>query len=159
MPRQTASELVEELRQFTAGRWVGEPPDVQRLRSFSLPPMGNLPCVLYCNFDLFWAGEQLQVCRQAALEGDLRLPELTEVSALLLDRIAARTAKWEMTETVALLQRAAGVLRDWRPDTAQEFAVVIEHLMMAIDRIQAAVDAIIPWNDLDKAVRLRASLA
>lgn len=159
MARQSASELVEELRRFTAERWVGEPPDVQRLRSFSLPPMGNLPCVLYCNFDLFWAGEQLQVCRQAALEGDLRLPELTEVSALLLDRIAARTAKWEMTETVALMRRAAEVLRDWRPDTAQELAVVLEHLMMALDRIQAAVDAIIPWNELDAGVRLRPSLA
>ena len=154
--RQVAG-LVDELREFTGRRWLGEPPDVQRLRTFSLPPMGNLPCVLYCNFDLFWAGEQLQVCRQAALAGDLRLPELTEVSALLLERMAARTAKWEMAETVALLRRAASVLREWRPDSAQEFAVVIEHLMMAIDRIQAAVDAIIPWNELDKAVRLRAS--
>jgi len=36
-----------------------------------------------------------------------------------------------------------------------EFSVVIEHLMMAIDRVQAAVDAIIPWNELDGAVRLR----
>jgi hypothetical protein len=159
MARQTAADLVEELRRFTAEQWVGEPADVTRLRSFSLPPMGNLPCVLYCNFDLFWAGEQLQVCRQAALEGDLRLPELTEVSALLLERIAARTAKWEMTETVALIRRAAEVLRDWRPDTAQEFAVVIEHLLMALNRIQAAVDAIVPWNELDRAVRLRGSLA
>ena len=158
MVRGSAAELVEELRRFTAERWVGEPADVQRLRSFSLPPMGNLPCVLYCNFDLFWAGEQLQVCRQAALAGDLRLPELTSVSALLLERIAARTAKWEMAETVALLVRAAEVLRDWRPDTAQEFAVVIEHLMMAVDRIQAAVDAIIPWNELDRGVTLRRAL-
>jgi hypothetical protein len=158
MARQSVAELVEELRRFTAERWMGEPPDVTSLRSFSLPPMGNLPCVLYCNFDLFWAGEQLQVCRQAALEGDLRLPELTEVSALLLERIAARTAKWEMTETVALIRRSAEVLRDWRPDTTQEFAVVIEHLMMAIDRIQAAVDAIVPWNELDRAVSLRGSL-
>jgi hypothetical protein len=158
MARQSAAELVEELRRFTAEQWVGEPPDVTRLRAFSLPPMGNLPCVLYCNFDLFWAGEQLQVCRQAALQGDLRLPELTEVSALLLERIAARTAKWEMSETVALIRRAAEVLRDWRPDTAQEFAVVIEHLLMAINRIQAAVDAIVPWNELDRAVSLRSSL-
>jgi hypothetical protein len=157
MGRETAAELVAELRRFTAEQWVGEPADVVRLRSFSLPPMGNLPCVLYCNFDLFWAGEQLQVCRQAALAGDLRLPELTEVSALLLERIAARADKWELTETVALIRRAAEVLRDWRPDSAEEFAVVIEHLMMAIDRIQAAVDAIIPWNELDRAVRLRAS--
>lgn len=152
--RQVAG-LVDELREFTGRRWLGEPPDVQRLRTFSLPPMGNLPCVVYCNFDLFWAGEQLQVCRQAALAGDLRLPELAEVSALLLERTAARTAKWEMAETVELLRRAASVLREWRPDTAQEFAVVIEHLMMAIDRIQAAVDAIIPWNELDRSVRLR----
>lgn len=158
MARQTVTELVDELRQFTAENWVGEPPDVKRLRGFNLPPMGNLPCVVYCNFDLFWAGEQLQVCRQAALAGDLRLPELTEVSALLLDRIAARTAKWEMADTVALMRTAAAALREWRPDSAQEFAVVIEHLMMAIDRIQAAVDAIIPWNDLDKGVRLRGSL-
>lgn len=155
MASRPVAGLVEELREFTGRRWLGEPPDVQRLRAFSLPPMGNLPCVLYCNFDLFWAGEQLQVCRQAALAGDLRLPELAEVSALLLERTAARTAKWEMTETVALLRRAASVLRDWRPDSAQEFAVVIEHLMMAIDRIQAAVDAIIPWNELDRSVRLR----
>jgi hypothetical protein len=155
MAYASAAMLVEELREFTVDRWVGEPPDVGRLREFSLPPMGNLPCVLYCNFDLFWAGEQLQVCRQAALAGDLRLPELSEVTALLLERTAARTAKWEMHETVALLGRAAGILRDWRPDTAQEFAVVIEHLMMAIDRIQSAVDAIIPWNELDRAVALR----
>jgi hypothetical protein len=154
---RSAATLVDELREFTVERWIGEPPDVQRLRSFSLPPMGNLPCVLYCNFDLFWAGEQLQVCRQAALAGDLRLPELAEVTGLLLERTAARAAKWEMAETVALLRRAAEILRDWRPDTTQEFAVVVEHLLMAINRIQAAVDAIIPWNELDGAVRLRTS--
>jgi hypothetical protein len=153
----SAAALVEDLRQFTTDRWLGEPPDVTRLRRFSLPPMGNLPCVLYCNFDLFWAGEQLQVCRQAALDGDLRLPELSEVTAMLLERTAARTAKWEMPETVALLRKASGILADWRPDTTQEFVVVLEHLIMAVDRVQAAVDAIIPWNDLDGAVRLRAS--
>lgn len=156
-PYISAAALVEELRKFTAERWIAEPPDVTRLRSFSLPPMGNLPCVLYCNFDLFWAGEQLQVCREAALAGDLRLPELAEVTGLLLERTAARTSKWEMPETVALLRRAAQIMADWRPDTTQEFAVVIEHLMMAIDRVQAAVDAIIPWNELDGAVRLRAT--
>ncbi len=155
MSRSAAAELVEELRAFTAASWLEEPGDVRALRRFSLPPMGNLPCVLYCNFDLFWAGEQLQVCREAALRGDLRLPELTAVSALLLERIAARTSKWGMTETVALLRRAAGVLEQWRPDTTEEFAVVVEHLMIAVDRVQAAVDAIVPWNELDRAVALR----
>jgi hypothetical protein len=150
-----SADLVEELRRFTAERWIGEPPDVARLRSLSLPPMGNLPCVLYCNFDLFWAGEQLQVCRQAALDKDLRLPELAEVSSLLLERVAARTSKWEMPDTVDLLRKAADVLRNWRPEEPEEFAVVIEHLMIAINRVQAAVDAIIPWNELDRAVALR----
>ena len=158
MGRLSGAELVEELRRFTTERWVGEPPDVTRLRSFSLPPMGNLPCVLYCNFDLFWAGEQIQVCRQAALAGDIRLRELAGVSALLLERIAARTGKWEMTETVSLIRRASETLREWRPDSAEEFAVVLEHLMMAVGRVQAAVDAIIPWNELDAAVRLRPAL-
>ncbi len=151
----SAAMLVEELREFTVDRWIGEPPDVAALRRFTLPPMGNLPCVLYCNFDLFWAGEQLQVVRQAALDGDLRLPELCSVTAMLLERTAARTAKWQMPETVQLLRRAASILAEWRPDTSREYAVVIEHLLMALNRIQAAVDAIIPWNDLDGAVRLR----
>lgn len=155
--RDPTAELVEELRRFTAANWAGEPPDVTRLRGFSLPPMGNLPCVLYCNFDLFWAGEQLQVCRQAALAGDVPLPELTTMTALLLERTAARTAKWEMADTVALLRRAAGALRDWRPGSAAEFASVIGELLIAVDRIQAAVDAIVPWNDFDGAVRLRAA--
>jgi hypothetical protein len=153
-----AAELVEELRRFTAERWVEEPPDVQRLRSFSLPPMGNLPCVLYCNFDLFWAGEQLQVCRQAALAGELEPGEAAHVAALLLERTAARAAKWEMVETVALVRRAAAALRGWQPGTPQELAEVVEQLMLALDRIQAAVDAIIPWSDLDRRVELRPRL-
>ena len=49
----SAAMLVEDLREFTVDRWIGEPPDVAALRRFTLPPMGNLPCVLYCNFDLF----------------------------------------------------------------------------------------------------------
>jgi hypothetical protein len=151
-----ATALVEEIRRFTAERWSGEPLDVQRLRSFSLPPMGNLPCVLYCNFDLFWTGEQLQVCRQAALAGELPPRDSAHVAALLLDRVAARAAKWEMAETVALVRRAADVLRAWQPASPQELAAVLEELLVAVDRVQAAVDAIIPWSDLDRSLRLRA---
>jgi hypothetical protein len=157
MASRVATELVDELRRFTAEQWIGEPVDVRRLRSFSLPPMGNLPCVVYCNFDLFWACEQLQVVRNAALAGELAPADLARMASLLLDRTAARTAKWEMTSTVALLRRAAAAFRDWEPESAGELSTVIEHLMMAIDRVQAAVDAIIPWNDLDRGVRLRPS--
>ena len=106
MPYVSAATLVEELREFTTERWLGEPPDVTTLREFSLPPMGNLPCVLYCNFDLFWAGEQLQVVRQAALDGDLRLPELCSVTAMLLERTAAWYVRvlWESEEAANKLR-------------------------------------------------------
>jgi hypothetical protein len=149
-------ELTAELQRFTAERWAGEPPDVQRLRAFSLPPMGNLPCVLYCNFDLFWAGEQLQVCRQAALTGEVPPAELTRMAALLLERTAARTAKWGMTETVALIRQAATAFREWQPASGREVATMIEQLLIALDRIQAAIDAIVPWSDLDRSLQLRA---
>ena len=71
---------------------------------------------------------------------------------------AARALKTRRTDTVALVRRAAEALREWRPDSAEEFAVVVEHLLMALNRIQAAVDAIVPWNELDRAMRLRGSL-
>jgi hypothetical protein len=118
--------------------------------------MGNLPCVLYCNFDLFWAGEQLQVCRQAALTGEVPPAELTRMAALLLERTAARTAKWGMTETVALIRQAATAFREWQPASGREVATMIEQLLIALDRIQAAIDAIVPWSDLDRSLQLRA---
>ena len=74
MADPTAARLIDELRRFTAERWAGEPADVTRLRGFSLPPMGTMPCVLYCNFDLFWAGEQLQVSANT-LHVALAIPE------------------------------------------------------------------------------------
>ena len=126
-----------------------------RLRRFSLPPMGNLPCVLYCNFDLFWAGEQLQVCRLAALDG-----RPAAARAVRGDGHAAAADGRPHRQVGDVRDGGAdaegsSILAEWRPDTTGEFVVVIEHLLMAIDRVQAAVDAIIPWNDLDGAVRLR----
>lgn len=159
MADPTAARLTEELRRFAVEQWAGEPTDVTQLRDFSLPPMGTMPCVLYCNFDLFWAGEQLQVCRGAALRGELPPAAASLACSLLLDRVATRLSKWEMAETVALVRAAADTLRTWRPETAAELAGVTEHLMIALDRIQAAVDAIIPWSDLDTALTLRGPLA
>src|SRR5207244_1761293 len=53
-------ELSQRLAAATRADWASEPADVTRLRSFSRPPMGTMPCVVYANFDLFWAGENLQ---------------------------------------------------------------------------------------------------
>lgn len=157
MAVQGVTELVHAIEAFRAESWSGEPIDVSRLRDFSLPPMGNLPCVIYCNFDLFWAGEQLQVCREAALAEQLDPPVTARAASALLERVAIRTGKWGMVETVGLLNVAAETLRSWEPKSPAEFADVIEQLMLALNRIQAAVDAIIPWSDLDKNLHLRAS--
>ena len=154
-----AAELTAELREFVDTHWAGEPEDVRRLRGFSLPPMGNLPCVLYCNFDLFWACEQLQVVRNAARSGELDPATGAGILALLLERSAARAGKWEMEDTVAMLRRAAQTLRSWTPADAQELVGVCQELMIAVDTVQAKVDALIPWNELDGAVALRGPLA
>ena len=159
MARESAAELVEELRRFTAERWMGEPPDVTRLRSFSLPPMGNLPCVAVLQLRPLLGGRTAAGLPAGGARGR---PAPSGADGGL--RAVARPNRRAYGEVGDGRDRdadpaAADVLRNWRPDTAQEFAVVIEHLMMAIDRIQAAVDAIVPWNELDGALRLRGSLS
>lgn len=41
-----------------------------------------------------------------------------------------------MTDTVSLIRRTAKALRDWRPDPAEEIAVVVEHLLMVRSALQ-----------------------
>lgn len=43
-----------------------------------------------------------------------------------------------MTDTVSLIRRTAKALRDWRPDPAEEIAVVVEHLLMVRSALQVA---------------------
>src|SRR5205814_6894017 len=65
------SALLDRLAAATGAAWPAEPSEITRLRTYGRPPMGTMPCVLYANFDLFWAGENLQVCRALAEEGRL----------------------------------------------------------------------------------------
>ena len=46
-------------------------------------------------------------------------------------------------------------LGEWEPASADELARVVEALMVALGRIQAAIDAIVPWSDLDRVLELR----
>ena len=65
---------------------------------------------------------------------------------LMLDEVNAGLNPTEITEALDIIRKIArqGVT-----------IIVIEHLMMAVDRIQAAIDAIVPWSELDRGVRLR----
>lgn len=151
----TTARVLGELRAFIARCWLHEPADIVQLRTVSRPPMGNLPCCFYANFNLFWAGENLQVCRQLVKEGVLPAQAIGQIAAGLLERHAARLEKWSMTETVALERMLAQYFKGKGPVTNEEFLAVVEHAMIALDRMQSWIDGLLPWSELDAQLALR----
>jgi len=151
----TTARVLGELRVYIARCWLHEPADITQLRSISRPPMGNLPCCFYANFNLFWAGENLQVCRQLVKDGELPVQVVCQTIAGLLERHAARLEKWSMTETVALERMLAQYFKGNGPASSEEFLAVLEHTLIALDRVQSWIDGLLPWNELDARLSLR----
>jgi hypothetical protein len=151
----TTARVLGELRAYIARCWLHEPADITQLRSISRPPMGNLPCCFYANFNLFWAGENLQVCRQLVKDGELPVQVVCQTVAGLLERHAARLEKWSMTETVALERMLAQYFKGNGPASSEEFLAVLEHTLIALDRVQSWIDGLLPWNELDARLSLR----
>lgn len=108
--------------------------------------------MLYANFNTFWAGENIQVMRQLALDGEIDLKELNRVMGAVLRRHAARLAKWKLDDTVGLFKYLALYFERRGPRSGPEFAEVAEAMMVTIDRINAWIDAMIPWSQLDRKV-------
>ncbi len=150
----TTDQVLDALQAFTQHCWSHEPEDIERLRAVSRPPMGNLPCCFYANFNLFWAGEHLQVCRQMVKEGATPVPMACQMLAGLLERHAARLEKWAMTETAALERLLVHYFKENGPATTEEFLAVAESALVALDRIQSWIDGILPWNALDAQLTL-----
>ncbi len=151
----TTARVLGELRAFIARCWLHEPADIAQLRTISRPPMGNLPCCFYANFNLFWAGENLQVCRQLVKDGVLPVQAVGQIASGLLERHAARLEKWSMTETVALERMLAQYFKGKGRASTEEFLAVVEHAMIALDRVQSWIDGLLPWNELDARLALR----
>jgi hypothetical protein len=151
----STARVLGELRAFIARCWLHEPADIATLRTVSRPPMGNLPCCFYANFNLFWAGESLQVCRQQVKDSILPVQVVSTVLAGLLERHAARLEKWSMTETVALERMLAHYFKGKGPASSEEFLAVVEHAMIALDRVQSWIDGLLPWSELDARLALR----
>jgi hypothetical protein len=151
----TTARVLGELRAYIARCWLHEPADIAQLRSISRPPMGNLPCCFYANFNLFWAGENLQVCRQLVKDGVLPVQMACLTVVGLLERHAARLEKWSMNETVALERMLAGYFKGKGPASSEEFLAVVEHTLIALDRMQSWIDGLLPWNELDARLSLR----
>lgn len=151
----STARVLGELRAYIARCWLHEPADIATLRTISRPPMGNLPCCFYANFNLFWAGESLQVCRQQVKDGILPVQVVSAMLAGLLERHAARLEKWSMTETVALERMLAHYFKGKGPASSEEFLAVVEHAMIALDRVQSWIDGLLPWSELDARLALR----
>jgi hypothetical protein len=151
----STARVLGELRAYIARCWLHEPADIVTLRNISRPPMGNLPCCFYANFNLFWVGESLQVCRQQVKDGILPVQVVGTMLAGLLERHAARLEKWSMTETVALERMLAHYFKGKGPASSEEFLAVVEHAMIALDRVQSWIDGLLPWSELDTRLALR----
>jgi hypothetical protein len=152
------SALLDRLAAATRAVWPDEPTDVSRLRTYGRPPMGTMPCVVYANFDLFWAGENLQVCRALAEEGRLTGQQVGLTTAALLRRTASRLGKWGFTDTLDLLGEVAADLESPSGSAAQAATLVaaIDGVQLYLDRVQCWLDAIVPWTEMDRSLRLLA---
>lgn len=144
--------VIERFRQTV---WESSPADLGRLKAASRPPMGNLPCMFYACFNLFWLGEELQVCRKLAVNQSIPLGSLKQTISELLLRHAGRLEKWDMQDSCAFLTSLADVFAN-RVNSFEEYVSGIERALVAVDRIQSWVDATIPWPQLD--AKLRGSL-
>lgn len=154
MAASETAAIIDRLERFGRRNWKSEPGDITRLREHALPPMGTLPPVLYANFNTFWMGENIQVVRQLALDKALPPAALNAMAAALLNRHAGRLAKWKLTNTVRLVRELATYFEGGGARNHDEVVQVCEAAMVAFDRINAWIDAMIPWAHFDKKVKL-----
>ncbi len=152
--KHTTASIVERLDRFSRRNWRKEPGDVTRLRKHKLPPMGNMPPVLYANFNTFWLGESIQVVRQLALDKALPPSALNTMAAALLNRHAGRLAKWKLTNTVKLVRDLADYFEAGGAKSHGDVVRVCEAAMLAMDRVNTWIDGMIPWSHFDKKVKL-----
>lgn len=148
--------IVGRLAAATREVWASEPADVARLRAYARPPMGTTPCVLYANFDLFWAGENLQVCRALAQTGRVPARQIGKTTAALLRRAASRLGKWGFADTVAVIEAVAADLEapSGAAARAATLHAAIDCAQLYLDRVQSWVDAAIPWTEMDRSLSL-----
>jgi hypothetical protein len=144
--------LVGHLDRFTELAWKVEPQDVRRLRQLSRPPMGRMPGMLYANFNLFWLGENLQVLRDKARAGRIPIEHLNEMLAAACLRSAVRLSKWRLLDVIFLLTDVMAFAEKVGCRSHSEMKDLIEHLLIAVDRVQAWVDRMIPWHRMDAAL-------
>jgi hypothetical protein len=151
---RSADEMIARLDAFTELVWRSEPNEVRRLRQLSRPPMGQLPGIFYACFNLFWLGEETQTLRDKAKAGTYPVAVLNDLLATLCARHAVRLSKWYLVDSLELLGDVERFLAGPGCASHDEFRRLTESLLLAVDRIQAWVDRMIPWHTLDANLEL-----
>ena len=137
---------------FFKSSWGKEPEDLKSLEALELPPMGNMPCMLYCSFNLFWLGESFQFLRASAKDGSADLKTLCWTASEECKRHASRLCKWNVPATEKLVIDLGEYFSGGAAGSADEFAEVITKALVAIDTMQNWIDAEIPWARMDKSL-------
>jgi hypothetical protein len=150
----STAEMIARLDAFTELVWRSEPNEVRRLRQLSRPPMGQLPGIFYACFNLFWLGEEVQTLRDKAKAGAYPVAVLNDLLATLCARHSGRLSKWYLVDSLELLGDVQRFLEGPGCASHDEFRRLTESLLVAIDRIQAWVDRMIPWHTLDANLEL-----
>jgi hypothetical protein len=150
----SAEDLCARLDRFTELAWRSEPNEVRRLRQLSRPPMGRMPGIFYACFNLFWLGEEVQTLRDRAKAASLPLASLNELLGALCGRHAIRLSKWYLVDSIELLGDVQSFCEAGGARSHDEFRELSEHLLLAIDRVQAWIDRMIPWHTLDDRLEL-----
>lgn len=150
----STAEMIARLDAFTELVWRSEPNEVRRLRQLSRPPMGQLPGIFYACFNLFWLGEEVQTLRDKAKAGAYPVAVLNDLLGTLCARHSGRLSKWYLVDSLELLGDVQRFLEGPGCASHDEFRRLTESLLVAIDRIQAWVDRMIPWHTLDANLEL-----
>lgn len=150
----STAAMVKVLDNYLQEIWTEEPDDLKKLRNFKLPPMGNMPCVLYASFNLFWLGESMQVWRLTAKKKALPVQSISYVVSQDMTRHMGRLAKWDMKETVNVIKAMESYFANQGPKSYEEIETVLTHALVTLDRVQNWIDGAIPWSKMDGALKL-----
>jgi hypothetical protein len=95
-----------------------------------------------------------QVMRAEAKARRMPVKQLNAMAAAIVARHAARLGKWGFPDTLKELGAVQAFFAGPGAISHAEFVAVAEALLVAIDRVNAWIDAAIPWSRLDARLKL-----
>lgn len=129
------------------------PRETTKLRKLRLPPTGNVPCVLYANFNLYWAGEIYLVLRNELSARRVPTYYLQDLLISVNKRVGKRLFNWGFRNTIQLLEEVNASLERGTVKK-RELIELLDALIVYVNRLQCWVDRMIPWQTMDKRIQL-----